>query len=110
LLDALRSGAQQEFEFRDWSRIVDYCYTLAPLSVAGSLKTERGRFNIGARLNPATFTPFPALYLGEDAATAYRERFGLAPGATEAGLTGAELAMRSLGSFTRLDASTGAAV
>lgn len=102
LLDALRSGAQSVFEFRNWSRIVDYRYTLAPLSVAGSLKTEGGRFNIGGRLNPATFTPFPALYLGEDAATAYRERFGLAPGATEAGLTGAELSLRSPGSFTQV--------
>lgn len=102
LLDALRSGASGRFEFTDWSRIVDYRYTLAPLSVAGSLKSEGGRFNIGARLSPGAFTPFPALYLGEDYATAYFERFGQTPDTTTAGLSGAELALRRPGSFTQI--------
>src|SRR5689334_12764577 len=30
LLDAIRSRAKQSFDFNDWSRIVDYRYSLAP--------------------------------------------------------------------------------
>ena len=68
----------------------------------GILRSEGGRFNIGARLSPGAFTPFPALYLGEDYATAYQERFGQVPDATTAGLSGAELALRKPGSFTQV--------
>ena len=102
ILDALRAGAGGGYEFRDWSRIVDYRYSLAPLSVAGSLRTDGGRFNIGAGLSRGAFPPFPALYLAEDYATAYLERFGQAPGATVAGLSGAELALRRPNSFTQV--------
>lgn len=102
LLDALRTGASAGFEFTGWSRIVDYRYTLAPLSVAGSVRSEGGRFNIGARLSPGAFTPFPALYLGEDYATAYQERFGQAPETSAVGLSGADLALRKPGSFTQV--------
>lgn len=102
LIDALRAGARVGFEFEDWSRIVDYRYTLEPVSVAGSVKGEGGRFNIGALLSPGAFTPFPALYLAEDYATAYRERFGQPPGVKAADLTGAELALRRPGSFTQV--------
>ena len=61
LLDALHTGARAGYEFEDWSRIVDYRYALEPVSVAGSVNGEGGRFNIGARLGPGTFTPFTAL-------------------------------------------------
>ena len=102
LLDALRAGASAGFEFTGWSRIVDFRYTLAPLSVAGSMRREGGRFNIGRRLSPGAFTPFPALYLGEDYATAYQERFGLALGANSGGMSATELALRTPGSFTQV--------
>lgn len=102
LLDALRAGSQAGLEIRGWSRIVDYRHSLAPLSVAGSLKAEGGRFNIGGRLSPGTFTPFPALYLGEDYATAYQERFGPPFRSQGSGLTGAEFALRKPGSFTQV--------
>jgi len=102
LLDALRTGAGGPFEFDGWSRIVDYRYSLAPLSTAGSVKAEGGRFNVGHHLSPGAFTPFPALYLGEDYATAYQERFGLVPGTTAAGLSAAELALRKPDSFTQV--------
>jgi hypothetical protein len=102
LLDALRAGAGGPFNFDGWSRIVDYRYSLAPLSTTGSVKSEGGRFNIGRRLSPGAFTPFPALYLAEDYATAHRERFGQAPDVTTHGLTGAELALRTPGSFTQV--------
>jgi hypothetical protein len=69
LLAALRFAARRRYEFTDWCRIVDYRYSLAPLSVAGSLKVG-GRFNIGEDLEPATFTPFPALYVAENFETA----------------------------------------
>jgi hypothetical protein len=47
LLNALRSQALPSYQFEGWSRIVDYRYGLEPLSVAGSLKGEGGRFNVG---------------------------------------------------------------
>lgn len=102
LLDALRAGAGGPFDFDGWSRIVDYRYSLAPLSTAGSVKSEGGRFNIGRRLSPGAFTPFPALYVAEDYATAHCERFGQTPKATTGGLTSAELALRHPNSFTHV--------
>jgi len=66
LLDALLSQTFPSFSFDGWSRIVDYRYGLEPLSVAGSLKGEGGRFNIGGELSPGAFTAFPALYIAED--------------------------------------------
>lgn len=99
LVDALRAGAQADLEFKAWSRIVDVRFSLRPLSVAGSLKREGGRFNIGRRLNPASFTPFPALYLGEDYGTAYQEKFGQAEDSGRFGLSGHELALRTPTSF-----------
>lgn len=102
LIDALHAGARLGFEFKDWSRIVGYRYALEPVSVAGSVRGEGGRFNIGARLSPAAFTPFPALYLAEDHETAYRERFGQATDAKTTELTGSDLALRTPGSFTQV--------
>jgi RES domain-containing protein len=102
LLDALRAGAGGPFNFDGWSRIVDYRYSLAPWSTAGSVKGEGGRFNVGRRLSPGAFTSFPALYLAEDYATAHCERFGQAPEATTGGLTSAELALRHPNSFTHV--------
>jgi len=54
LLDALRSQVLSSFSFEGWSRIVDYRYGLRPLSLAGSLKGDGGRFNIGGDLSPGT--------------------------------------------------------
>lgn len=102
LIDALRAGTRAGFEFQDWCRIVDFRYTLAPLSVAGSVRREGGRFNIGARLSPGAFTPFPALYVAEDYDTAYRERFGQDRVTKNAALAGHELALRRPESFTQV--------
>jgi len=102
LVDALLSQTISSFSFDDWSRIVDYRYGLAPLSVAGSLKGEGGRFNIGSELSPGAFTAFPALYIAEDYEAAFRERFG-GPSAPKAGeLSAQEFALRSPGSFTQV--------
>jgi RES domain-containing protein len=102
LRDALLSQTLSSFEFDGWSRIVDYRYGLEPLSVAGSLKGEGGRFNIGSELSPAAFTAFPALYVAEDYETAFRERFA-GPSSVKPGeLSAQELALRSPGSFTQV--------
>jgi RES domain-containing protein len=102
LLDALRSRALASFSFEGWSRIVDYRYALEPLSVAGSLKGEGGRFNIGGDLSPAAFTAFPALYVAEDYEAAFRERFATSTSPRPRGLSAQELALRTPGSFTQL--------
>src|SRR5215469_13537750 len=93
LRDALLSQTLSSFEFDGWSRIVDYRYGLEPLSVAGSLKGEGGRFNIGGELSPAAFTAFPALYVAEDYETAFRERFAGPSSAKPGGLSAQEFAL-----------------
>jgi RES domain-containing protein len=102
LLDALRSQTLPSYAFESWSRIVDYRYSLDPLSNAGSLKGDGGRFNIGAELSPGTFTPFPALYVAEDYETAFNERFGRAEKRKTRTLSAEELALRAPGSFTQV--------
>jgi RES domain-containing protein len=102
LLDAIRAGARTDFEFHDWSRIVDYRYSLAPLSTAGSVKDIGGRFNFGAALSPGSFSPFPALYLADGYATAFREKYGLDPTTSLDGLTAIDLALRTPSSFTQV--------
>lgn len=103
LIEALRASLVPGEPFEKWARIVDYRYCLAPLSIAGSLKNDGGRFNIGAGLNPAAFPAFPALYIAEDYPTAFRERFGTDFAAVRRdGLAPHELALRTPGSFTHV--------
>ena len=102
LLDALRSQTLRSYAFKHWSRIVDYRYSLDPLSTIGSLKGDGGRFNIGAELSPGTFTPFPALYVAEDYETAFGERFGRADKRRTTTLSADELALRAPASFTQV--------
>jgi RES domain-containing protein len=100
LLDAVRRSAIQEFQIEDWCRIVEYQYSLTPLSSAGSITGVGGRFNIGGSIAPGTITPFQALYIAEDYETAFRERFGNSPNAITNGLRPDEIALRDLGSFS----------
>lgn len=102
LLDAVRKAVRETREFPAWSRLVDYQYSNDPLSMAGSLKGDGGRFNIGNGLNPAAHTPFPALYVAEDFETAYRERFGSEQSAVTGGLSANELVLRRVSSFTNV--------
>lgn len=102
LVEAVRLCAINHFVFKDWSRIVDYRYSLEPLSVAGSVRNEGGRFNVGAALSPGAFTAFPALYVADDYPTAFLERFGSSAGPHGSGLTGEDLALRKPGSFTQV--------
>lgn len=101
-LDAVRRVAIQDFHFDGWCRIVDYQYSLTPLSTAGSVRSVGGRFNLGQDIAPGSITPFPALYIAEDYPTAFREKFGLAPGESRAGMSARELALRVESSFTSL--------
>jgi RES domain-containing protein len=68
----------------------------------GSTRGDGGRFNIGATLNPATYTPFPALYLAEDFPTAFRERFGVNQTNALGDLTANELVLRRESSFSKV--------
>ena len=70
--------------------------------MAGSLKGDGGRFNIGSGLNPAAFPAFPALYIASDYPTASRERFGMGPNTSHGGLLSPTLALRSPASFTHV--------
>jgi len=101
LCDALRQSAPASITVDCWARIVDYKYSLQPLSAAGSL-VRGGRFNIGNDLDPGKYPAFPALYLAEDYGTAYAERFGQRPSAS-GGLEGHEYALRAPGSFTSVN-------
>ena len=84
-----------------WARIVDYKYSLQPLSAAGSL-VRGGRFNIGNDLDPGRYPVFPALYIAADYDTAYAERFGQRP-SVSGPLEGHEYALRTPGSFTSVN-------
>ena len=82
-----------------WNRIVDYQYSLEPLSPVGSL-FQGGRFNIGNDIDGDQFRAFPALYVAGDYATAFRECFGsYESGPGQVDLSGAELALREPESF-----------
>lgn len=100
IMDALRRNAAQPLSLNGWARIVDYQYTLAPLSIAGSLRSEGGRFNIGSRLNPVAFAPFGALYLADSHATAFAEKFGVRQDEARDGLSADDLLLRTPGSYS----------
>lgn len=65
LCDALRQSAPASIVVDRWARIVDYKYSLQPLSAAGSL-VHGGRFNIGGDLDPGKFPVFPANFSGSE--------------------------------------------
>ena len=76
LKDALATQCRS-YQFSQWQRVVNYQYSLKPLSAVGSILNDPGgRFNIG-NIDQAKFPQFAALYLAEDRETAYREKFGL---------------------------------
>jgi hypothetical protein len=103
LCDALRQSAPAGLVVDRWARIIDYKYSLQPLSAGGSL-VRGGRFNIGSDLDPGKYPVFPALHLAADYETAYAERFGQHP--SESGpLAGHEFALRSPRSFTAVNVS-----
>lgn len=103
LAHALANAGTTELSLDKWVRIIDYKYSLQPLSATGSL-LHSGRFNIGRDLDPLAFPVFAAVYLAENFDTAYEERFGL-PGSKRAKIQAHELALRRPGSFTSVNVS-----
>lgn len=93
LVEALNERPAAPADFEGWVRVVDTRWTLSPLSSIGSLKAYGGRFNIGRDVMSSNRSPFPALYVGENFETAYRERFQMEQGDTVGGLTVEELAL-----------------
>lgn len=93
LIEALNQKPAAPIDFEGWVRVVDTKWTLSPLSSIGSLKAYGGRFNIGRDVVSSSRNPFPALYVGENFETAYRERFQIEQGQTLGGLTAEELAL-----------------
>lgn len=100
LLKALQSVEPVPMRLENWSRIVDYQWTLHPLSAAGSLTSIGGRYNPGVELDGCTFAAWPALYMAEDQATAFREKFQIEQGQKLEGLTAEELALSAGKSHT----------
>jgi hypothetical protein len=92
--DSLACCGTSVVPLASWGRQLDVQYVNHPLSSYGSLQWVGGRFNYGRAIDPGRFAPFPALYLAEDAETAYREYFQVARAARDSsGLTGAEFAL-----------------
>ncbi len=100
LLESLSVSPASELDISGWVRIVDYRYCLEPLSPAGSLRGIGGRFNVGDDLRSAGFDSWPALYLAENAETAYREKFQCPAGSLHKGLSPEELALQIEGGFS----------
>ncbi len=100
---ALVGAAEGPYSFRCWQRIVDYQYSLHPLSTVGSVVTDPGgRFNIGD-IDTTRFSPFPALYIAADLPTAMIEKFGPSDGGS--GLSNLDFALRSGASFSCVSVS-----
>ncbi len=99
----LVGAAEGPFPFKGWQRIVDYQYSLHPLSTVGSVVTDPGgRFNIGD-IDRARFPPFPALYLAADQQTSIIEKFG--PVDDISGLSNLDFALRAGPSFSCVSVS-----
>jgi hypothetical protein len=103
MVAALQSVPSLELSFSGWTRLVSYRFCLSPLSAAGSLTEYGGRFNIGMDVDKAIRAPWPALYIGENFETVFREKFQLDPDATVGGLSPDELALTPGGSFTAVN-------
>jgi hypothetical protein len=103
LCAALREPPACKIDVNGWFRLVNFKYSLTPLSPEGSLIWSGGRFNFGREIDPSRFEPFPALYLAKDYQTAFCEYHSLLPGAANAGgLSAQELALEKSGSWVTL--------
>lgn len=99
LKEALLSSCQP-FAFKDWQRVIDYQFSMRPLSTKGSiLNSPGGRFNIG-NIDQTKFPTFGALYLAENREIAYKEKYDLYPATSSSGLTADELTLTSRESTT----------
>lgn len=102
LIDAVRSATTKRFESSGWARLVNWQFTNQPLSMAGSVRGDGGRFDVGSALDPATYTPFPALYVAKSTFQLRFERFGIDASSFIRGLTAHEFILRRESSFSHL--------
>ena len=102
LQQALLQVSPVKLKINGWARIVNYSYSLSPLSSAGSITNIGGRFNFGKEINPIQYAPFNGLYIAEDVETAWREKFGVTKNGKSEGLEGAEFALAEKQSITVL--------
>ncbi|MFZ0871549.1 MAG: RES family NAD+ phosphorylase [Rhodanobacter sp.] len=100
MIEALQSVEPATFSFSRSVRLVTWRYTNDPLCAAGSLTSIGGRFNIGVDVDGSMHAPWPALYIGEDFETGYREKFQLERGAQVDGLSPTDLALDPGSSFS----------
>lgn len=94
LIEALKVNKFKELHLNGWLRIVDYQFSLEPLSCSGSLRSYGGRFNAGMELDSGNLKPWPALYIAENLETAFREKFHIKSSDLIDGLTPNELALQ----------------
>ena len=103
LLTALRGAAAPALPLDRWVRLVDYQYSLEPLSPIGSVLRDGGRFNIGREVGDGAFKSFPALYVASDLEVGLREFYQIDKKHRKSGLTREEFALRREGSFTAVE-------
>ena len=102
LIAAFQKQPAKTQTINDWVRVVTYQYSDEPLSCAGSLHEYGGRFNAGADLDANTLNPWPVLYLAQNFATAFREKFQLEHDGTVDGLSANELSLGHVASHATL--------
>ena len=102
ILEALSKVTPIQIDLNGWVRVVTYKYSTNPLMCAGSLTYIGGRFNPGIELEPNAIAPWPSLYIAEDFATAYREKFQMQQGENVDGLSPEELSLNKGSSHTTL--------
>lgn len=102
LLQSLSRHEPAAIDLGGWCRMVNYQFSLSPLSAAGSLHGVGGRFNAGIELDRNTLHPWPALYLAEDFETAFREYFQLPSDSYIDGLTPLDMALLTDVSLTNV--------
>ena len=101
LVASLQNTPHVSLKINEWCRIIDYEFSLAPLSAMGSIK-KGGRFNIGSDIDSNIFKPIPAFYCAETYETAYAERFGSSSRKDQKKLSGEEFALRKPSSFSSI--------
>lgn len=95
---ALVSASQGPLPIDKWYRVVKAKYANHPLSLTGSTAGIGSRFNAG-NIDPGRFPQFPALYIGQEAATVIAEVF-LGETTAPTGMTPDEMALANASSFT----------
>jgi hypothetical protein len=103
LLTALSGAAAPPLILDRWVRLVEYQYSLEPLSPIGSVLRDGGRFNIGREVGDGAFRSFPALYVASDLEVGLREYYQIDKFHRRSGLTREEFALRREGSFTAVE-------